>query len=83
MLERNSQIDELMQRQTRQLQEFDLHTATMGLDLAEIVDATQDSYQDEPGDAESVRGSVLSLTPSGSRNSFLPFSSAMPANSAL
>jgi len=84
--DRSARTAELLHRQTRELQDFDLQTATMGLDLAEIVDSTQDCLLDDNiigGDADSVRGSVLSLTPSSSRNSFSPFSAVMPANSAL
>lgn len=84
--DRTARTAELLHRQTRELQEFDLQTTAMGLDLAEIVDSTQDCILDDAiigGDADSVRGSLLSLTPSSSRHSFSPFSSAMPANSAL
>ena len=84
--ERSTRTAQLLHRQTRELQEFDLQTAALGLDLAEIVDSTQDCMLDDSlvgGDGDSVRGSVLSLTPSSSRNSFSPFSAAMPANSAL
>ena len=83
--DRSARTAELLHRQTRELQDFDLQTAAMGLDLAQIVDSTQDCLQDQDllVDTDSVRGSMLSLTPSSSRNSFAPFSSAMPANSAL
>jgi thousand and one amino acid protein kinase len=86
--ERSAQTAELLQRQTQELQYHDLETATMGLSLAEIVAATEDFYQDDGGggagaDADSVRGSMLSLTPSSSRQSFSPFSPAVPANTAI
>ena len=64
-MERNQQ---LVARQARGVENFDLETTTMGLDAMHIVEATQDSYQDD--DLDSVRGSVLSLTPSTSSNSF-------------
>jgi len=54
----------------------------MGLNVVEIVEATQDMSQDDiaAGDSDSVRGSMLSLTPSSSRQTFLPHSS--PSTSA-
>lgn len=66
--ERAENQEQLHERQSRQLENFDLETTTMGLDAMRIVEATQDSYQDD--DLDSVRGSVLSLTPSTSSNSF-------------
>ena len=63
--ERNRQ---LLERQAREIEEFDLQTTTMGLDAMHIAEATQESYNDD--DLDSIRGSVLSLTPSTSSNSF-------------
>ena len=68
--ERTTRAKELLDRHTVELQNFDLQTTTMGLDLVQIVEATRSCYQDD--DLDSVRGSVLSLTPSSSRNSFSP-----------
>ncbi|KAK2187434.1 hypothetical protein NP493_165g02019 [Ridgeia piscesae] len=68
MNEREERIKEMMERQSREIDEFDLESSTMGLDAMHIVEATQQSYKDE--DLDSVRGSVLSLTPSTSTNSF-------------
>ena len=68
MNEREERIKETMERQSREIDEFDLESSTMGLDAMHIVEATQQSYKDE--DLDSVRGSVLSLTPSTSTNSF-------------
>ena len=65
--ERSDRNHALLERQTLELQDFDLQTTTMGLNAMEIVEATQDTFND---DEESVRGSVLSLTPSSSMNSF-------------
>jgi len=61
--------DHLLSQQHKELQEFDLQTTTMGLDTRVIMEATQDSYE-EDYDLDSVRGSRLSLTPSTSSNSF-------------
>lgn len=60
----------LMERQSRNIDNFDLQSQTMGLDSMHIVEATQDTYNEEDLDTASVRGSVLSLTPSNSTNSF-------------
>ncbi|KAI0220730.1 Serine/threonine-protein kinase TAO1 [Lamellibrachia satsuma] len=68
MNERDERIKEMIERQSREIDEFDLESSTMGLDAMHIVEATQESYRDE--DLDSVRGSVLSLTPSTSTNSF-------------
>jgi thousand and one amino acid protein kinase len=62
----------LLARQQKELEQFDLQTTTMGLDCLHIVDATQDSFQEDDLDTDSVRGSMLSLTPSSSSNSFVP-----------
>jgi thousand and one amino acid protein kinase len=72
---------ELKQRQKADLQDFDLQTATMGLDLQKIMDATYGNCQDD--DTDSIRGSMLSLTQSSSRNSFIPFTSSSSSNTAL
>ena len=68
MNEREDRIKDTMERQSREIDVFDLESSTMGLDAMHIVEATQESYRDE--DLDSVRGSVLSLTPSSSTNSF-------------
>lgn len=63
---------ELLDQQTRRLQDFDLCTTTMGLDLLHIVQTTQDSYRDSYRDEDpSVpRGSVFSLAASASMTTF-------------
>jgi thousand and one amino acid protein kinase len=66
--ERADRNRHLRERQAREIEEFDLQTTTMGLDAMLIVEATQNSYEDD--DLDSIRGSVLSLTPSTSSNSF-------------
>jgi len=66
---------DLLQRLTAELQQFDSDTQSMGLNVLEVVEATQDlSHEGDvaAGDADSVRGSLLSLTPSSSRQAFLP-----------
>lgn len=82
--ERSTQTAELLQRLTTELQQFDSDTQSMGLNVLEVVEATQDLSQEDvaAGDADSVRGSVLSLTPSSSRQTFLPHSS-VPSSSAI
>eukprot|EP00914_Ancora_sagittata_P014569 GHVO01028479.1.p1 GENE.GHVO01028479.1~~GHVO01028479.1.p1 ORF type:complete len:123 (-),score=25.02 GHVO01028479.1:59-427(-) len=75
-------------RQSKELEQFDLQTTTMGLDCMHIQQATQDSFQEDNDlDTDSVRGSMLSLTPSASVNSFLPSaassSRAKPSQTAL
>lgn len=67
--EREQRTEHLLSQQHKELQEFDLQTTTMGLDTNHIMEATQDSYDDDD-DLDSVRGSRLSLTPSTSSNSF-------------
>ncbi len=66
--ERAERNHQLLERQSREVEDFDLQTTTMGLDAVQIAEATQDSYNDD--DLDSIRGSVLSLTPSTSSNSF-------------
>ena len=71
--ERAERNADLLARQAKEQERFDLQTTTMGLDAMHIMEATQDSYQDDDNlDTDSVRGSMLSLTPSSSTNSFLP-----------
>ena len=87
----------LLERQAKELEEFDLKTTTMGLDAMHIAEVqitstqicflivfivlivmnsyffvlqvAQNTYHDDE-DNVSVRGSVLSLTPSSSSSSF-------------
>ena len=66
--DRSKSQHEMLERHSREIEEFDLQTTTMGLDAMQIVEATQDAYNDD--DLDSIRGSVLSLTPSTSSNSF-------------
>jgi len=68
-----------------ELQQFDDDTQSMGLNVLEVMEATQDlSHEDvAAGDADSVRGSMLSLTPSSSRQTFLPHTSSVPSTSAI
>jgi len=78
---------ELLQRLTLELQQFDVETQSMGLNVLEVVEATQDLSQEDSaaGDADSVRGSMLSLTPSSSRQTFLPHTTynVTPSTSAI
>jgi len=76
---------ELLQRLTAELQQFDTDTQSMGLNVLEVVEATQDLSQDDvaAGDTDSVRGSLLNLTPSSSRQTFLPHTSSVPSASAI
>jgi len=66
--ERSERQQVLMERQSRQIEDFDLQSTTLGLDAMHIAEVTQDTYQDD--DLDSIRGSVLSLTPSTSSSSF-------------
>jgi len=68
---------DLLQQLTLELQQFDADTQSMGLNVMEVVEATQDLSHDDvtAGDVDSVRGSVLSLTPSSSRQTFQPHAS--------
>ncbi|ELT99016.1 hypothetical protein CAPTEDRAFT_226205 [Capitella teleta] len=73
----------LVAKHSKELEQFDLQTTTMGLDSMHIKEATQDSFQEDVDlDTDSVRGSMLSLTPSTSVNSFLPSSSSSTAGSS-
>ena len=69
MAERSQHNKDMSTRQGCVIDTFDEQSATMGLDSLHIVEATQDSYSDDD-DADSVGGSMLSLTPSASSNSF-------------
>ncbi|XP_064613495.1 serine/threonine-protein kinase TAO1-like isoform X2 [Liolophura sinensis] len=64
--ERARKLKELHERQARRIEEFDRETVEMGLNAAEIAEASHDSF----GDEDSVRGSVLSLSTSSSTSSF-------------
>ncbi len=66
---RSRRTRELQETQNHELTEFDLTSASLGLDAMHIAEATQDTF-DVEYDLESVRGSVLSLTPSTSSSSF-------------
>ena len=68
--ERADRIKTVQERHNREVEEFDVQSATLGMDALHIAEATQDSYEIDDGDSNSVRGSVLSLTPSTSTNSF-------------
>ena len=68
--EREQANRRLMGRQGREIEDFDLQSQTMGLDSMHIVEATRDTFNEEDLDTASVRGSMLSLTPSTSTNSF-------------
>lgn len=64
--ERAARNTELLDLQTHRLQEFDLCTTTMGLDLLQIVQETQDSYRDPC--KEDIVGSDLSFRGSSVQN---------------
>ena len=66
--ERSERNRQLRERQSKEIEEFDLQTTTMGLDAMHIVEATQNAYEED--DMDSIRGSMLSLTPSNSSSSF-------------
>ena len=66
--DRSERIRILHERQDREIQQFDVETTQLGLNAVQIAEATQDLGPDD--DLGSVRGSVLSLTPSTSSNSF-------------
>jgi hypothetical protein len=70
MQDRSMRTHQLLDKQSKEIGEFDLQTTTMGLDNMHIVQSTQETYQFEDLDTASVRGSVLSLTPSASATSF-------------
>ena len=67
--DRSERQKQLQDRHNRAIEEFDLQSATMGMDALHIAEATMGPYDDND-DTNSVRGSVLSLTPSTSTNSF-------------
>lgn len=64
--ERARKLKELHERQAQAIENFDRETVEMGLNAAEIAEASHDSF----GDEDSVRGSVLSLSTSSSTSSF-------------
>lgn len=72
MSEREKSKRQLDERQKQALCDFDVETAAMGLDALAIASATEHtSLEDEDdSDTTSIRGSMLSLTPSSSSNSF-------------
>jgi len=76
---------ELLQRLTTELQQFDSETQSMGLNVMEVVEATQELGHDDvaAGEGDSVHGSMLSLTPSSSRQTFTPHTSSVPSTSAI
>ena len=69
--EKDERTQQLLERQAAELQQFDLETSTMGLDALQIRDESEQTYLDEDIDTMSTRGSMLSLTPSASTNSFI------------
>jgi len=72
---------QLRERQTRELEEFDLQTTKMGLDSSHIVESTQDSYKYEDLDTASMRDSLLNLTSSASSTSFSAHQASTPNQS--
>lgn len=64
--ERIARNTEQLEQQTHRLQEFDLCTTTMGLDLLQIVQETQDSYRDSY--KEDIVGSDLPFRGSSVQN---------------
>lgn len=76
--EREERRKQLAEFQQKELEEFDLGSSTMGLDALQIAEASQNSLHDDSDlDTASVRGSVLSLTPSSSTNSFQPINTQL------
>ncbi|XP_061162702.1 serine/threonine-protein kinase TAO1-like [Saccostrea echinata] len=65
--ERTKQIRALQERQEREIEIFDEETDQMGMNSAKVAEASNDgSFDDEV----SLRGSMISLTPSSSSSSF-------------
>lgn len=69
--EREDMRADMLERQRRELEEFDLESSTMGLDALSIRDDSEQTYMYDDVDTMSTRGSMVSLTPSSSTNSFL------------
>lgn len=67
--ERQERQNKLQMKHLKETEEFDVQSATLGMDVKQIIDATSNLY-DIDDDTDSVRGSVVSLTPSTSTNSF-------------
>ncbi|XP_022341554.1 serine/threonine-protein kinase TAO1-like [Crassostrea virginica] len=65
--ERTKQIRSLQERQEKEIEKFDEESEQLGLDSAKVAEASCDgSFDDEV----SLRGSMISLTPSSSSSSF-------------
>lgn len=65
--ERTKQIHALQERQEREIETFDEVTEQMGMNSAKVAEASCDGSFD---DDVSLRGSMISLTPSSSSSSF-------------
>ncbi|KAK6192373.1 hypothetical protein SNE40_003849 [Patella caerulea] len=65
--EEKERIRHQLQKQERELHDFDVETVAKGLNALEVADA---SLRDFDNDTNSVRGSMLSLSGSSSTSSF-------------
>lgn len=67
--DRTERVRELTERQAQEIESFDTETQRLGMSATEIAQA---SSLDSPYDDEvaSLRGSMISLTPSSSSSSF-------------
>lgn len=65
--EESRRVQQLQEQQAKEIEEFDLETTALGLNALEIKAASQDTMH---ADDVSIRGSVISLTPSSSTSSF-------------
>lgn len=79
--ERATRSKELLERHDLELSNFDLQTIAMGIDHVQVLEASAGGLQDD--DIASVRGSMLSLVPSASRNSFSTINAATTTSTSL
>ena len=70
--ERSQKTKELHARQSREIEQFDLHSLSLGLDAIDLNDFTLDDDL-----LDSVRSSTISLPTSPSSSSIRPHSSTM------
>ena len=62
-------VKALNERQVKEIEEFDEETLSLGMNALEIVEASTQA-QNYDDDVSSLRGSMISLTPSNSSSSF-------------
>lgn len=74
--ERNERKRLLLERQSNEIENFDIESTQMGFNALAIADASTEAFasnnflNDNSTDNDSVRGSLLSLAHSNSANSF-------------